>query len=973
MTTATRLPLAPGARVVIRDEEWIVRRLDPSSDGGELLICDGISELVRGRTAHFLTNLEDRIEVLDPAETRLEMDTSPNFAAGLLHIEAMLRRNLPNDDRIRLGHRAVMDVVPYQLDPALQALRQPRQRILIADATGLGKTLEAGILTTELIQRGRGSRILVVTLKSMLTQFQKEFWSRFSIPLVRLDSVGLAAVRNRIPANHNPFNYYDRSIISIDTLKNNLEYRNYLDKAWWDLIIIDECHNVALRRHDTGSLRARLAQRLSRRSDAIILLSATPHDGSARSFASLMTLLDPTAISDPEDYTPEDYRDKGLVIRRFKKDIRDQVTEQFEDRETSLLRATATPEEEAAFEALLSVPFTRGGKRLTGQSHELLRVSFQKALFSSPAAAASSIRNRLKILEEREAQTNESRAEHSGLDALLRLVEAIDAGQFSRYQRLVALLRDSAYGWTPDNEVDRLVIFSERLDTLEWLRGQLAAALHLRADDSDDSQIAVLDGSLPDTDQTSLVERFGRKGDPLRILLCSDVASEGLNLHHFCHRLVHFDLPWSLMVFQQRNGRIDRYGQTRKPLISYLLTETTVEKIRGDLRILEVLQEKDERANRDLGDPSAFMHLCDPDAEAQRVSEVMAAGTEAGDFDEQLERDAASKNEDEGDWLLELFNTPAPPTNRTSVDAISPAPSLFSSEYTFAKAALEELSRDRVVAQWQHNESSQTITLTAPADLKARLRQIPREARTADDRYLLTADRGAVKAAIERARQAKNAEESWPDHEFLWPQHPVSEWLRDRVLVHFGRHTAPVLRSPKLSEDERAMLVLGLIPNRKGQPMLVEWKAIVLRAADGDSAPASSVEELEAFMDRAGLKAGSLPNPGKPMDRPLEKDLRTAVDLMRGHMAARQAEFAAGIEQRLEDTLARLEALQAKQLEHLQLKFAGMSGPDSLRRGRREQRERQIHRVFDDYRAWMHDTLATEPYPHIQVLAAVCR
>src|SRR5205814_10703167 len=138
--------------------------------------------------------------------------------AAILYLESHRRRSLANDTEIHLGHRGVMNLVPYQLDPALQALRQTRSRILIADAVGLGKTMEAGVLATELIQRGRGKRILVVALKSMLTQFQKEWWTRFSIPLVRLDSVGLARVRNRIPANHNPFNHFDRRLIPIDTL-----------------------------------------------------------------------------------------------------------------------------------------------------------------------------------------------------------------------------------------------------------------------------------------------------------------------------------------------------------------------------------------------------------------------------------------------------------------------------------------------------------------------------------------------------------------------------------------------------------------------------------------------------------------------------------------------------------------------------------------------------------------------------------
>src|ERR1035437_951022 len=414
------IPYAPGARVVIRDEEWLVRRVDPSSDGGHLLSCDGVSELVRGRSAQFLSALEDEIVVLDPAKTELVSDASSHFNTTILYLEAQLRRSTPNDSLIHLGHRAVMDIVPYQLDPALQSLRQPRQRILIADAVGLGKTLEAGILTTELIQRGRGQRILVITLKSMLTQFQKEFWSRFSIPLVRLDSVGLQRVRNSIPSNHNPFNFYDRTIISIDTLKNNLEYRNYLENAWWDIIIVDECHNVAARGNEDGmSRRARLARMLSGRSDTMILLSATPHDGSARSFASLMSLLDPTAISDPDDYTPQDFREKGLVIRRFKKDIRDQVNAEFQERITERISQRATPQEEAAFEALLAIPFTQKGQHHSGKQQELQRVGMQKAMFSSPYAALDSAVSRIALLQAKQGITEDEQLEVSALNEFI--------------------------------------------------------------------------------------------------------------------------------------------------------------------------------------------------------------------------------------------------------------------------------------------------------------------------------------------------------------------------------------------------------------------------------------------------------------------------------------------------------------------------------------------------------------------------
>jgi len=218
---------APGARVLVRDAEWLVRRVDRTSTGGQALSVVGLSELVRDKESIFLTEMETSIEALDPVDTQLVADTSSAYQALVLYIESLLRQTPPTDDHLYLGHQAAMDLVPYQLDPALQALQQPRHRILIADAVGLGKTLEAGILLSELMRRGCGKRILVATVKSMLTQFQKEMWSRFTIPLTRLDSVGIQRLRSRIPTNHNPFYYYDKSIISIDTLKQDAEYRTY--------------------------------------------------------------------------------------------------------------------------------------------------------------------------------------------------------------------------------------------------------------------------------------------------------------------------------------------------------------------------------------------------------------------------------------------------------------------------------------------------------------------------------------------------------------------------------------------------------------------------------------------------------------------------------------------------------------------------------------------------------------------------
>jgi SNF2 family DNA or RNA helicase len=372
----------------------------------------------------------------------------------------------------------------------------------------------------------------------MLTQFQKELWSRFAIPLTRLDSIGVQRIRSRIPTNQNPFYYYDKAIISIDTLKQDAEYRTYLENAYWDVIVIDEAQNVA-ERGARSSLRAKLAKLLARRSDTLIMLSATPHDGRARSFASLMNMLDPTAIANPDDYGPEDI--KGLFIRRFKKDIQEQVEKAFKEREISIKRCSASEAEEKAYATFVDINFTKIDQHKG--AGELFKTTLEKALFSSPAACLETIGKRIKRLEKKEEPVYEGD---------IRVLEEL-AQQVEQILPKVILDSDEGFGWTGKDRRDRLVIFTERIETLKFLQKNLPGDLGI-----DSKHVEILHGTMSDVDQQRIVEDFGKEEAQVRLLIASDVASEGINLHFLCHRMIHFDIPWSLMVFQQRHTLLPR-------------------------------------------------------------------------------------------------------------------------------------------------------------------------------------------------------------------------------------------------------------------------------------------------------------------------------------------------------------------------------------------------------------------------------
>ena len=183
------------------------------SDGMKVKVL-GTSAFVRDTQATFFTQL-DHVEPLRPEDTRLIADESSNYRNSRLYLEAVLRKTpVPaTEDGLAVSQHQLLNNLEYQRRAAQKALTGLRPRLLIADAVGLGKTLEVGMILSELIRRGRGDRILVVTPRHILEQFQHELWTRFAIPLVRLDSEGIQRVRRKIPGNRNPFTYYKRAII----------------------------------------------------------------------------------------------------------------------------------------------------------------------------------------------------------------------------------------------------------------------------------------------------------------------------------------------------------------------------------------------------------------------------------------------------------------------------------------------------------------------------------------------------------------------------------------------------------------------------------------------------------------------------------------------------------------------------------------------------------------------------------------
>lgn len=937
---------SPGMRTIIRDEEWMIKKIETNSLGNKTLYCTGISPLVKDREAIFLADLE-QVQIVDPTEVKLVADDSPFYKRSLLYLESQWRQQIPTDSNLHIGHQAAMDLMSYQLDPAKLSLQRPRQRILIADAVGLGKTLEAGILMSELIVRGKGKRILVVTVKSMMTQFQKEMWNRFTIPLVRLDSNRIQKIRASLPSNYNPFFYYDKAIISIDTLKRDVEYRTHLENAYWDIIVIDEAQNVA-ERGDHQAQRSRLAKLLANRSDTMIMLSATPHDGRAKSFASLMNMLDPTAIADPENYTPEDI--KGLCIRRFKKDVKDQISGSFLERKITLERCQASAQEEHAFDIFAEMQLEMDLNKTKGTG-QLFKTSLEKSLFSSPAACIKSIEARLKKLYKK--YTEDEIKDIHLLEELKTALEAITSDEFTRYQKLLSLLRSKEYGWNSADTDDRIVIFTERIETMKYLAERLRQDLGLNAD-----AIQEISGGMSDADQQRIVEEFGRTESSVRILVASDVASEGLNLHYLSHRLIHFDIPWSLMVFQQRNGRIDRYGQQKRPDIRYMLIESDNKRIKGDMRIIEILIEKEEQALKNIGDPSLLMGKFTIEDEELVVAEAIEDGSNAVTFEQTL--DDRENDFDPFEALMAAAGKAEKEDEKRSETVIDET--LYSDMDYLYQALMYLNQTESHPVERLKTVSGMDIRLTP--DMERRLRAlVPEEALPQGETLRVSDDKAFCMEQMRDSMQKNMNESAWPSTQYLWKLHPIMSWVNDKVGLFFKRNEAPVMGIPgKLMPGEMIYIVTGSMPNLKSTPLVDEWFGLLYQ--NGDFVRVMTMNEV---VQKAGLSNVNIPNTKCISDAEISDTsalLQDVVAHAKVYLDEHYKRYQKDMGPLLDEEVDKLIALQERHKEYYQMTLF------EHERKLKEQ-ERRVEELFDQFVNWVKETLTIQNNPYIRVVSVL--
>lgn len=601
-----------GDFVRVRSRRWLVEgeRQRGSNLTSLQLAC--VDDDAQGETTEVVWSAELDGELLQDEGWNAVAQSGtddPEVFAAYLRTLTWNTATAADRDLFQAPFRAGIHLDPYQLLPLRKALRLPRVNLLIADDVGAGKTVEAGLILRELLLRRRIDFVVVSAPAGMVRQWVDELEAKFGLAFSIVDRENLAVLRRERGYGVNPWAAGSRFVISHSLITEETYVSGLRDMLGEfrprSLLILDESHHAAPAsgsRYAIESQFTRAVRDLANRFEHRLFLSATPHNGHSNSFSTLLEILDPQRFTRGVPVKAREL--EPVMVRRLKSDLR-HFGERFPERVVEAVSLGGLPPDTP--ELRLAQMLASYGDAMRARAaalpareavqSRLALIGLQQRLLSSVAAFAKTLEVHLRGLDRAEAASAAAEAftqppeepedepedeaaaeellekdEEAAAEAAASLAAAVsDRG---RVEEMLQLAKRSAHrpdarvrwlaDWVRANMAPggrwnerRLVIFTEYEDTRRWLQNRLLEELD---DLSPDDRIAAFTGATPTDRREELKRRFNSDpaADPLRILLCTDAAREGINLQSRCHDLVHFDLPWNPARLEQRNGRIDR-------------------------------------------------------------------------------------------------------------------------------------------------------------------------------------------------------------------------------------------------------------------------------------------------------------------------------------------------------------------------------------------------------------------------------
>jgi len=610
-----------GSLVKARGREWVV--LPESQE--DLLVVRPL-----GGTQDEVAGIYLPLETVEPARFDLPdpQHVGDHRSCRLLR-DAVRLASRSSTGPFRCFARVAVEPRPYQLVPLLMALRLEPVRLLVADDVGVGKTIEACLVARELLDRGEINRLAVLCPPHLAEQWQAELSQKFHIDAELVLSSTASRLERRLRLGQSLFEVYPHTVVSLDYIKSDRR-RDEFARTCPELVIVDEAHTCVYGyerrggKHQRHQLVRQLADDPSRH---MIFVTATPHSGKEEAFRSLLRLLTPEFTELPEDLTgPENERHRRHLARYFvqrrRGDIRYFMQEKtpFPEREEKEETYRLTPEYRRFFDRVLRYTQETVQDETGGRQRQRVRwwsaLALLRSVGSSPAAAAATLRNRTPTAEAESLDEIDEIGRRTVLDIEadepiegLDVTPGSDTGEETEDERtrrrLLEMAREAEkLAGEKDAKVAKAadlvkellkdgyqpILFCRFIPTADYVAQELRARL------PNDVEVASVTGTLPPADRETRVLQLAQAKK--RVLVATECLSEGINLQEHFDAVMHYDLSWNPTRHEQREGRVDRFGQPcgKVRVLTYYGADNPI-----DGMVLDVLIRKHKTIRSSLG------------------------------------------------------------------------------------------------------------------------------------------------------------------------------------------------------------------------------------------------------------------------------------------------------------------------------------------------------------------------------------